>query len=59
MAITIGAPGGKVKENGMTSTSQSVLKMCIRGIGVNTVALASMLNFKHKAFIVGRNELHA
>jgi len=58
MAITIGAPGEKVKENGMTNTSQSVLKMHIRRIGVSTAVLAFMLNFKHKGFIVGGNELH-
>jgi hypothetical protein len=58
MATIIGTIGVKVKENGMTNNSRSVLKMCIRRIGANMAVLASMPNSKHKVFIAEENELH-
>ena len=59
MAITIGAKEGKAKENRMTNSLRSVLKMRIIKTGVIMEVLGFMWNYRIRAFIVDENVSHA
>ncbi|BCL77595.1 hypothetical protein ccbrp13_00600 [Ktedonobacteria bacterium brp13] len=59
MAIITGVKEEKAKENGMTNSLRSVLKMRIIRTGVFMEALVFMLNYRSRVFIVDENVSHA